>query len=451
MKALLVHHNVLADGYVPMGISVLSSVLKKQGHEVDVFDTFYYKHNDRITDVSPLFKSVHDHSSRKDVYEAYQERLENFDPDLIGFSATENEVPMIKELANRTSDHPYKVLGGAYSTTMPEEAIKIKSLEAICVGEGEEALSELMDALENKKPIENIKNLWIKKSGRVHKNPTRKLIDMNKLPFMDYDFCEPELLSKPFMGKEYITGQIEMTRGCHFACSYCINSYLHELSEDSSNFLRKKEPKRIIDELEFLKEKHNLEFLRFGDENFLWQPSESLEEFARLYKERINLPFIMATRPETITEKTIEILKTIPCKQVSMGIEHGNEKFRKDVLKRTCTDKSITRGFGLLRKAGIRSGAYTMIGFPTETEELIQDTFNLTLKTNPDIAAVYFFRPYPKTPLMDMCIEKDLLIEGLEPNYFEGSMVKGIPFERLKQLRDDFYKRFKEGSPQIIK
>jgi len=325
---------------------------------------------------------------------------------------------------------------------MPEEALKIQNLEAICIGDGEGALIKLVKSLENKKSPKNIKNLWLKKDGRVYKNPVRNLIDINKLPFMYYDFCGQELLSKRFMGKEYITGQIEMARGCRFACGYCINSYLHQLYKNSPSFIRIKEAGRMINEIEFLKERYNLEFLRFGDENFLWQPIKNLKEFARLYRERINLPFIIATRPETISKKTIEILKELPCKQVSLGIEHGNERFRKEVLKRTCTDASIIKGFSLLRKAGIRSGAYTMIGFPTET--FIQDTFKLTLKANPDIAAVYFFRPYPKTSLMNMCIEKDLLIEGEKPNYLEGSMVKGIPFKRLKQLRDNFYKEFQE-------
>jgi len=442
MKALLVHHSILADGYVPMGISVLSAFLKQKGYEVDVFDTFYYKHNERITSLSPLFKSVHDFSPKKDVYEAYKERLERFKPNLVGFSATENEMPMIKRLAGMTCG-PYRVLGGAYATTVPEEAIQINGLDAICIGEGEEALSELVRALEQGESPRKIKNLWVKENGKITKNPLRPLMDMNELPFMDYSFCGKELLSKPFMGEEYITGQVEMTRGCQFACAYCINSYLHELYKDSPTFLRRKEPERMVAELEFLKEKHGLEFLRFGDENFLGQPRKNLEEFAKLYIERIQLPFIMATRPETITERTIEILKTMPCKQASLGIEHGNEKFRREVLRRTCSDKSIAKGFALLREAGIRSGAYMMIGFPTETEELIGDTFNLALRVNPDIAAVYFFKPYPKTPLMKLCLEKKLLMEGGKANYLEDSIVKGIPIERLKSLKEEFYERFK--------
>lgn len=84
-----------------------------------------------------------------------------------------------------------------------------------------------------------------------------------------------------------------------------------------------------------------------------------------------------------------------------------------------------------------------MIGFPTETEKLIRDTFDLALKVKPDIVAVYFFRPYEKTPLYDMCKKLDLL-KNINANYFSDSMVKGIPFKRLKQLRDRFYEEFKE-------
>ena len=134
----------------------------------------------------------------------------------------------------------------------------------------------------------------------------------------------------------------------------------------------------------------------------------------------------------------------MPCKQISLGIEHGNEEFRAKVLHRFCTNESMLTGFKLLREYEIRSGAYLMIGFPTETEELIRESFDFVLKANPDIVAVYFFRPYDKTPLMDLCKEKDLLKEDeVNANYFSSSIVKGIDFEKLEKLRDNFYEEFK--------
>lgn len=442
MRVLLVHHSILPDGFVPMGLSVLSAILKKQFHNVELFDTFHYDHKDKIKTLSPLFKSKK-YKPKEDVFVAFKDKLRTFKPDLVGFTATTNEMSMIKRLM-RLIKNSYIVLGGAYPTTVPEEAIKIKGVNAICIGEGEEAISELAIFLENDIEPKHIRNLWIKYKGRVVKNTLRPLIDINELPYMDYDIVKKEMLIKPFKGKDYISGQIEQTRGCPYKCAYCINSYLHGLYKGLGQFYRRKTSEKIVEEIEFLKSKHNLEFLRFGDENFLGQPIVELEKFAELYK-KINLPFVIATRPETITEEKLKILKTMPIEQVSLGIEHGNEEFRKRVLQRNCTNESILKAYKLLREYKIRSGAYLMIGFPTETEKLIREGFDLVLECKPDIVAVYFFRPYENTPLMDMCKKLNLLKKG-SANYFEDSIVKGISQKRLTKLRDDFYEEFKSAS-----
>ena len=439
MKVLLVHHSIVPDGFVPMGLSILSAVLKKQGHIVEMFDTFHYYHNEKIKSLSPLFKKVKKYNPKKDVFKAFENKLKTFKPGLVGFTATTNEMPMVKRLMKLTDS--YIILGGAYPTTVPEKAIKIKEVNAICIGEGEEAISELIIFLENYIQPTHIKNLWIKDGKDIEKNPLRPLIDINNLPYMDYDIVKKEMLIKPFEGKDYISGQIEMTRNCPYNCSYCIESYLHKLYKGLGTIYRRKNPKRMIEEMVFLKNKHNLEFIRFGDENFLGQPLDSLKEFAELYK-HVNLPFVAATRPETISKEKLEIIKTMPIKQISLGIEHGNEAFRKKVLNRSCLNESIIKAFQLLKEYNIKSGAYLMIGFPTETEALIREGFDLVLKTNPDIVAVYFFRPYEKTPLMDLCKKHNLLRKG-NANYLKDSIVKGIPLKRLKKLRDDFYEEFK--------
>lgn len=444
MKVLLIHHSILPDGFVPMGLSVLSAVLKKESHMVEVFDTFFYYHKDKLRVLSPLFKSVKDYSPISDVFEEFKKKIIEFKPDLVGFTATDNEMPMIKKLIRITDEYSdaYIILGGAYPTTVPEKAIKIKAVDAVCIGEGEEAVKELLEKLRKKEDIKDIKNLWIKHGKNIQKNTLRNLIDINELPFMDYSIMGKDILVKPFLGKEYISAQVEMTRGCPYQCAYCINSYLHKLYNGLGQFFRRKKPERMIDEMIYLKDNYNLEFIRFGDENFLGQTTEELKVFAELYNQKINLPFIIATRPETITREKMDVLKTIPCKQVSLGIEHGDEEFRKKVLNRHCTNESIMNAFNILKEYNIRSGAYLMIGFPTETEELIRKSFDFVLKVKPDIVAVYFFRPYDKTPLMEMCKGLDLLKKG-NANYFTGSVVKGIPFRKLKKFRDDFYKEFK--------
>ena len=66
-----------------------------------------------------------------------------------------------------------------------------------------------------------MKNLWVKKEGKVIKNPLRPLTDINKLPYIDYDIWGKKRLGRPMFGKIYTMIHVEIDRGCPNNCTYC--------------------------------------------------------------------------------------------------------------------------------------------------------------------------------------------------------------------------------------
>jgi anaerobic magnesium-protoporphyrin IX monomethyl ester cyclase len=107
----------------------------------------------------------------------------------------------------------FVIFGGWHPTYAPE-LIEADGVDAICIGEGEWAMTELCEQLDSGARPSGIKNLWIKGSdGSVEKNPNRPLIqNLDELPQPDRKFMvsgQPEYY--------YIIASVVTQRSCPFA------------------------------------------------------------------------------------------------------------------------------------------------------------------------------------------------------------------------------------------
>jgi len=75
-----------------------------------------------------------------------------------------------------------------------------------------------------------------------------------------------------------------------------------------------------------------------------------LEQFSKLYKRRVNLPFSCDERVELLTDDRVKLLKEANCKQVYLGVESGDEELRKLVLERTMSNELLRKGVGSIAR-----------------------------------------------------------------------------------------------------
>jgi len=186
--------------------------------------------------------------------------------------------------------------------------------------------------------------------------------------------------------------------------------------------------------------KYNPDYINFNAESFLARPIEELREFAEQYKE-IGLPFWCQSRPETVTEEKIKLLKEMNCKNLQFGIEQGNEEFRDRVLRRHCTNEQMLMAFQIVEKYGIQYTVNNLIGFPDETRELIFDTINVNRQINPTTINCFLFTPYKGTDLHRYCIEKGYLDEDAKVHQVLDSAelkMDSITYQELKGLQRTF-------------
>ena len=328
-----------------------------------------------------------------------------FKPDLICFSAITNLYMPIKKLARKFKELMPKVpiiCGGIHVTSLPEVTINEDCFDMICLGEGEGAMEDLLQRMREKRSYNDVKNLWVKDStGYIHKNPKRPIIKpLESLP-------NP---AKSFFAKYgALTSSIMImtTRGCPFACTFCVNSF-RNAEYSGEIYLRQRSVDNVIAELVDTKKKYNPKKFRFEDDVFAFD-QKWLNEFKIAYREKVNLPFHCNVTPSTAKEEILKSLKEAGCKSVAMGVQSGSEKIRTKLLHRRHSDKLIIETAMRIKKYGIELHAEYIFGFPEETPEEMWKAFEINDKLDAYNAASFIFYPYPKTALADYSIEHGYL------------------------------------------
>lgn len=434
INVLLAYANSSMDNLIPLGTSLLSACLKEAGHNVKLFDTTFYKTKEETGDdarVKTLQVKKTDLSEfgispkKTDMKEDFKKVIKDFRPDLIGVSVIETTYNIGLNLLKATKNQNIPtIMGGIHVTFSLDDVINEDCVDMVCAGEGEDALVELANNIGDNKDYSKIKNLWVKKNGKIIKNGLRPLKNLDELPFQDWDIYEKKRFYKPMGGEIKITGSFEMDRGCPYSCTFCCNESLNKLY--SNKYHRKKSIKRLIDEIKFLKEEYNIQYAYIVAESLLSSKKERLDEFFRSYKE-LNLPFWIESRPDSITEEKVKSLEEIGCESISIGVESGNDELRRNLLNRYVSNEKIVKAFKILKKSKIRTCANNIIGFPTETRKQVFDTIELNREIGAKNIIVNIFSPYRGTRLQRLCVEKGYISKNSLAGDYRCDAVLDMP------------------------
>ena len=469
-RVLMLYPNLRTESMVPPNLALFSAILKQEGAIIALFDTTNYDISTEFANTDRLKAAnlnVRPYELRQDLktsnpYEDFRKKIESFGPNLILVTATENMFPMAINLLQHVDDLNVPViLGGVFATFAPDLVMRWKEIDMICVGEGEYAIVELCKRMACNKDYSDIPNLWIReKDGNIKKNPVGKLVNMNENPLPDFSIFEDSRFYRPMAGKIYRTFPIETHRGCPYTCKFCNSPaqdalYLNMVRE---KFFRKKSFEEIRKEMLFCRDVWKAEYFFFWADTFFAWSEKEFDEFCELYKD-IKIPFWCQTRPETVVEHRIKKLKEIGVHRMGFGVEHGNEKYRKEILDRAYTNDLVIKKMKIPHDYGIQYSVNNIIGFPDETRELVFDTIELNSRIHSDTLSCSIFVPFHGTELRAMAIQKRYLDpDVICPTNSDDSVLNMPPpylnKEEMKTLRRVFtmYVKFpKERWPEIQK
>lgn len=416
MKVLFVYPNLHGMNMLPPAIGLFSSILKMHNHTVGLFDSTNWiipgeedfdsdkvkeKYlNARPFDDSKLRSEIH----QTDVFSDFEKKVRTFRPNLIAVSVTEDifliGIRLLKHI------HHLKIptiMGGVFPTFAPELCLSCEEVDMICIGEGEEALVELCDRMEKGLEYDNIKNIWIKKGGKIKKNPLRPLRSLDENPILDFSLFEESRFYRPMQGRVWKMLPVETHRGCPYQCTFCNSPSQYKLyrKETDSSYYRKKSFDVLRKELIHFRDVYKAEAFYFWADTFMTYTDKEFDEFIEMYSD-IKLPFWCQIFPDLIRKERIKKLMQIGLFRIGSGIEHGNEKFRKNVLKRRVSNTVMLENFKILNECELYFSINNIIGFPTETRPLAMETVEINRHINADNVNAYSFSPFHGTPLRKM-------------------------------------------------
>lgn len=453
-KILFVYPN--SEGYpmIPLSISILAGILKKNNHLVDLFDaTFMTSQLDHMarektgTVKKVNFEKYWGKAENKNIYEELKKKINDFKPDLVAFTIVENNYFCAKKCfgAVKSVTIAPLIVGGVFPTAAPHFFEADENVDIICIGEGEHALLELANRIGARKDYADIPNLYVKKEGKIIKNNFEEYYNWEPPTLQEWKIFDERHIWKAFVGKIWKTGFFEMSRGCPYNCYYCNNHISQKIFSCLGKYHREKPMEYVIDEIEQMKKEFSLELIFFNDENFLMMSEKRYDEFCEKFKERINLPFYFNTRAETLlNEVVVNKLKETNCVGIGIGIETGNEKTRKELLNKNTPNEIYEKAISNTNKYGIRTTGYIMLGLPFETEESIIESAEFCKKLNITSVGLAIFAPYYGTRLHEICVKNNFmenrLYDNISVNYHSILKQPQLPEQRLEELYYNFNK-----------
>lgn len=387
--------------YENIGVEYLSAVLKKYGHHARLFiDPQLF--NDESFTFLTLNRSFSD-------YEYIVDEIEAYGPDVIGFSVFSDFYLWACKLARmikRKMPQIPIIFGGIHPTSVPEYVIQNEFVDMVCIGEGEYALLELVESLQNGRVDYSIRNIWFKRDGNIIKNPIRLLIDnLDTLPVPDKELFYT-------CGNNFKIGYFTISgRGCFYSCSYCYNSFLKKLYKDKGDYFRKRTVGNLLDELVLYTGKYSYNYIRFFDDVFTYD-RKWLEEFSEQYPKKVGKAFLCYARPEDIDEEIVSLLKRAGCEEVEIGIQTWSEATRQTMLNRFVSNQQIIEAVRLLKEADIAITTDNILGIPGQSEEELVDLIEFHNKNRVSRMHILWLRHYPKTTIIEIAKKYGYLNES---------------------------------------
>jgi len=385
--------------YPPLGLLYVSAYLNQNGIENNVYDSTFYSFDEQLTFIEEKQPKV------ISIYTNLMTKL--------------NVIKLIHVLtSNEKYGSPKIVLGGPDITYNVENYLQL-NVDFLVIGEGEETMSELYNAIVDKQPYNKIQGIAYQEDGQIIKTPPRiKIKDVSELPTPNRAAIPVEKYLETWKTHH---GQSSMTvstqRGCPYTCKWCSTAVYGQS-------YRRRPANLVAEELKSLKDTYNPDSIWFVDDVFTVSHKWIKSFHEEVLKQNAIIPFECITRAERLNDEILQLLKEAGCYRIWIGAESGSQKIV-DAMDRRVDINVVKSAIQKTNALGMETGTFIMLGYPGEDEEDINKTVKYLKAANPTHFTITIAYPIKGTSLYNE-IEDKITIQ---PDW-NSSTDRDIDFKR---------------------
>lgn len=428
MRVLMIQtpsvESITSERVYPIGIVILATYLKQAGHEVELLDM----------------------NLPADPFGVLKETLLNFRPELVGLSLRN-----IDPLANKTSSlvPPFVVAARMVSALLPEAWIvaggtgfslfperimaEAADIDYGIIGEAEKSFPLLLETLEKPVPLPG---LCVREGDGVRIIPPAGDFEMGQYIAPCREMLSPEL----YKGiNNYVpTLGIETKRGCPLNCAYCVYPKLQ------GKRLRCRQPKAVVDEMEFLRQEYGVKDFHFNDPVVNIPPGHLETICQEIIRRKLHITWTGFFREDLLDEEKVRLYEASGCSCFSFSPD-GLCQESLDVLGKNLKVEDILRAGKLASHTNVCTMYHFMVNVPGESEKTIKNGIELIDRlyemheVNRNLGTIVFnnIRIMPGTPIEQMARLQGVIhpeTDLLYPTYYNPS-----PYETLRYRLETYH------------
>jgi anaerobic magnesium-protoporphyrin IX monomethyl ester cyclase len=396
--------------FPPIFDAYAAAVLENEGHKVSILDC----------------------QTRNFPFSQVVTELEKENPDVvvcrICLPSLESDLQAISTIKKKLQKTVF-VGWGSICKVEPEMVLKKGELDLVIRGELEFCVSDVLKAVEGQTSLNAVSGISFKRSGEIIHNKNRDFKDdLDLLPFPAYHLLDMDkyvanesyFFSEGTSNKFMRFFRVLSSRGCPFSCIYCTYPVILEGWRGVS-------PKRVVDELECLRDKYDVQAIWFQDQIFTLSPQRTMKICDEIINRGLDIAWACQTHLDRLPSGLIKKMRKAGCSRVEVGVETGNPHLLRTVGKRGLTIEKVEGTIRLMQKVGIMVEANFMVGIPGESWKTVRDTGKLISRISADSVVISITTPYPGTPLFKMAKKEGWLVTEDWSKYNTRNAVMSLP------------------------
>ena len=338
----------------PIGIVILATIAKKEGHSVTIIDM----------------------NLEEDNYGAVKSRVEKENFDLIGISlrnidplANKNVslvppfltvISMLRALTPQTKI----IVGGTGFSLFPEELMELAKPDFGLIGEGEIAFPRILRSYPDV-PADLPGFCYFDHNGVLHTNAPDPTFDLKDYISPDYRLLPPDRYADI---NQYVPAVgVETRRGCPLKCAYCSYPILQ------GKKIRCRPVNDIVDEIEKLYREYGIRLFHLNDP-VVNMPAEHLDGICReILRRGLKIQWTGFFRENALTKENVALYAESGCNCFSLSPDGLSQKAR-DILKKDLSENDLLHAAKLIAETGICSLYHFMVNVPGDDEESIEES-----------------------------------------------------------------------------